>query len=66
MLGQVTGTQARLVYAENETIASYTLDKAGALSDSQIAWLALLIGLIALAGPGFVVRKRPLLRSNRP
>jgi hypothetical protein len=55
VLGQVTGAQAKLVYNENEIIDSYTLNKTGALSNSQIPWLALLIVLIILV---FVILRR--------
>jgi hypothetical protein len=55
VLGQVIGAQVKLVYNENEIIKSYTLNKAGVLSDSQIPWLALLIVLIILV---FVIRRR--------
>jgi hypothetical protein len=58
VLGQVTGAQAKLVYDENEIIDSYTLDKTGALSNSQIPWLALLIVLIILTLLVFVIRRR--------
>jgi hypothetical protein len=58
MLGRVAGAQAKLVYSEVEIIDSYTLNKAGALSDSQIPWLALLVGLIVLTILGFVTRRR--------
>jgi hypothetical protein len=58
LLGQVTGAQAKLVYNENEIANSYTLNKLGALSDSQSSWLALLIALIFLTIPVFVIRKR--------
>jgi hypothetical protein len=58
VLGQVTGAQAKLVYSEIETIDSYTLNKSGALSASQIPWLALLIALIILTILGFVIRRR--------
>jgi hypothetical protein len=47
LLGQVTAAQVKLVYNEYE-IASYTLNKTGVLSDSQIPWLALLFVLIIL------------------
>jgi hypothetical protein len=58
VLGQVTGAQAKLVYSEVEIIDSYTLDKTGALSASQIPWLALLIALISLTILVFVIRRR--------
>jgi hypothetical protein len=55
VIGQVTGAQVKLVYNENEIINMYTLNKTGALSASQISWLALLIVLIILV---FVIRRR--------
>jgi hypothetical protein len=58
LLGQVTGAQAKLVYNENEIANSYTLNKTGTLSDSQIPWLALLIVLIILTILVFVIRRR--------
>jgi hypothetical protein len=58
VLGQVTSAQVRLVYNENEIINSYTLNKTGALSNSQIPWLAFLIVLIILSILVFVIRKR--------
>jgi hypothetical protein len=58
VLGQVTGAQAKLVYNENEIINSYTLNKTGVLSASQIPWLALLIVLIILTILVFVIRRR--------
>ena len=60
MLGQVTDAQAKLVNAnnENEIADSYTLNKAGVLSDSQIPLLALLIVLIILALLVFVIRRQ--------
>lgn len=58
LLGQVTDAQAKLVYNENEIANSYTLNKTGALSASQILWLALLIVLIILTIPVFVIRRR--------
>ena len=44
LLGQVTSAQVKLVIAnhENEILESYTLSKAGVLSDNQVLWLALL------------------------
>ena len=58
VLGQVTGAQAKLVYNENEILDSYALNKAGALSDSQIPWLALLAVLIILTILVFAIRRR--------
>jgi hypothetical protein len=57
--GQVTGAQAQVVYDGNKIAYSYSLNKAGVLSDSRLAWLAgsivLLIILISLV---LVMRKR--------
>lgn len=58
LLGQVTGAQAKLVYSENEILDSFTLNKVGALSNHQIAWLALLIVLVVLASLVLVIRQR--------
>jgi hypothetical protein len=60
LLGQVTGAQAKLVNAndENKVADSYTLNKTGALSESQIYWLALLIVVVILALLVFVIRRR--------
>jgi len=58
LLGQVTGAEAKLVYNEDEIANGYILNKSGALSDSQIPWLALLIVLIILTSLVFVIRRR--------
>jgi len=58
LLGQVTGAQAKLVYNENEIVDSYTLNKNGVLSNSQITWLALLIVLLILTILVFAIRRR--------
>lgn len=58
LFGQISSAQAKMVYNENEIANSYTLNKHGVLSDSQIPWLALLIVLIVLNLLVFVIRRR--------